>query len=201
MIQLNNNNKNMSILSSFSKEEIDDVISENPNLRGYIQGYLAEVALKKYLMTLPHVTEVTKIPDSSLQKGDLKVTYKNVIITIEVKSLLTKSIKSDVMHDTWQGVVGIKNSDKREIEIKGLGTIQTTSLVRGEFDILAISCYAVSGKWDCVFMENEYLPPKDYANPELLKVSFVVNPETTPCLDLDLKVILEKVYNKKQTIC
>ena len=191
----------MSILASFSKEEIEEMIVENPSLRGYVQGYLAEVALKKQLQALEHVTEVTKIADKSPEKGDLKVTYKGVQLTIEVKSLLTRSIKADTMHDTWEGTVGIKNSDKREIIVEGMGTIQATNLVRGEFDILAISCYAVSGKWDCVFMENEYIPPKNYSTPSLLKVSFTVNPETTPCLELDLATILERVYAKKQSNC
>lgn len=191
----------MSILSNFSKEEIDEVISENPSLRGYIQGYLAEVALKKQLLLLDNVTEVTKIPDKSEEKGDLKVIYKGLPITVEVKSLLTRSIKADTLHETWEGTVGIKNSDKRELQVEGLGTIHATNLVRGEFDVLAISCYAVSGLWDFVYMENEYIPPKNYDVPSLLKVSFTVNPETTPCLDLDLATILERVYVKKQSNC
>lgn len=201
MIQLHKNNNKMSMLSDFTEEEIEHVINENPSLRGYLQGYLAEVAFKKQLSRLEHVTEVIKIPDQSPEKGDFKITYKGIPITIEVKSLLTKSIKADTLHDTWQGVVGIKNGDKRELEVEGYGVIRTMSLVRGGFDILAISCYAVSGKWDFVFMENEYIPPKDYNNPALLKVSFIVNPETTPCLDLDLATILERVYMKKQSNC
>lgn len=202
MIQLDNNTNNkMSMLSDFSEEEIETVIDENPSLRGYLQGYLAEVAFKKQLLQLEHVTEVTKIPDQAKDKGDFKVIYKGEPLTIEIKSLLTKSIKADTIHDTWQGVVGIKNGDKREIDVEGFGTVRTMSLVRGEFDILAISCYAVSGKWDFVYMENEYIPPKDYTKPALLKVSFTVNPETTPCLDLDLATILERVYMKKQSNC
>lgn len=201
MIQLNNNNKNMSILSGFSKEEIEDVITENPSLRGYLQGYLAEVSLKKKLLSIEHVTEVTKIPDQAPEKGDLKVIYKGIPITIEVKSLLTKSVKADVLHDTWQGTVGIRNSDSREIDVEGLGTIKATNLLRGEFDVLAISCYAVSGEWDFVYMENEFIPPRDYCTPSLLKASFVVNPETTPCLESDLSIILSRVYDKKQSNC
>lgn len=191
----------MSILSEFTEEEIDSVIYDNPNLRGYLQGYLAEVALKKQLMLLEDVTNVEKIPDRAVERGDLRVVYKGVPLTIEVKSIKTDSVKQDTLHDTWQGTVSCKSSDKRSIEVQGVGTVQSSSLIKGGFDILAISCYAVSGKWDFVFIDNEYLPPKDYQVPELIKTSFIINPETTPCLNTSMVDILEYVYNKKQSIC
>jgi hypothetical protein len=201
MISINTNNNKMSILSEFTVEELDEVISENSSLRGYLQGYLAEVALKKQLLQIDHVTEVIKIADQSSEKGDFRVIYKNVPITIEVKSIRTGSVRSDILNDTWQGTVGVRNSDTRELDIEGIGLIRSSNLVRGEFDILAISCYAVSNTWDFVFMSNEYLPPKNYQVPELIKTSFVVNPETTPFIQMSLQNILELVYNKKQSNC
>ncbi len=191
----------MSILSDFTQDELNEVIEENSSLRGYLQGYLAEVALKKQLLLLDDVSSVTKIPDQSLERGDLKVVYRGMSLTIEVKSIKTDSVRQDIMHDTWQGTVAVKSSDKREIEVEGLGIVRTSNLVRGGFDILAISCYAVSGNWDFVYMDNEYLPSKNSSNPDLIKTSFVINPETTPCLDMGIESILNYVYEKKRSIC
>jgi hypothetical protein len=188
----------MSILSEFTPEEIESVIEENPFLRGYIQGYLAEVSLRKQLLLIPGITEVTKIPDSSSEKGDLKVIYKNQVVTIEVKSICTKSVRQDVLNDTWQGTVSVKASDKKEIFLEGVGMIDTISLVKGTFDILAISCYAVSNTWDFMYITNEYLPEKSFKLPGLIKSSFVINPSTTPCVTSNIVSLLEEVILKKQ---
>lgn len=197
MIYYNKHNRDMSILSAFSKEEIEQVINDNPSLRGFLQGYLAEVALKKLILEIPGVTSVTKIPDQADQKGDFMVKYHGVDISIESKSIGTNSVKEDVLNDTWQGTVHIKNTDKRDVEIEGVGVIRTSSLCKGQFDILAVSCYAVSGTWDFVYMENEYLPAKSPDMPKLLKTSFVVNPETTPLLTDSLVKVLDSVLEKK----
>lgn len=187
----------MSILKDFTQEELEEVITENSSLRGYLQGYLAEVSLKKQLLQIPGVTSVIKIPDQGKEKGDFKVVYKNKQITIEVKSIATNSVRDDVLNDTWQGKVQVKATDKWTIEVDGIGTITGTSLVKGKFDILAISCYAVSGKWDFVFIENEYLPEKTSQIPGLIKTSFTINPATTPCLIEDIVDALDSVIAKK----
>lgn len=189
--------KQMSILSQFSQEELEEVIQENSSLRGYLQGYLAEVALKKQLLLIPGITSVVKIPDQGKEKGDFKVIYKDKPLTIEVKSIATSSVKEDVLNDTWQGKVQVKATDKRTIEVDGIGTVTSTSLVKGEFDILAISCYAVSGKWEFLFIENEYLPEQSSSLPGLIKTSFTINPATTPCLTESIVNILDSVSMKR----
>lgn len=196
-----NNNKNMSILSEFTSEELDQVIQDNPSLRGFLQGYLAEVALKKQLLQLPDVFSVEKIPDQAAEKGDLRVRYKDLEITIEVKSIGTNTVKQDVLYDSWQGTVAVRSSDKKELEVEGVGRIRTSSIPRGGFDILAISCYAVSGKWEFLFMDNDNIPYRDLKTPNLLKSSFTVNPETTPYLHSNLLKILQIVYDKKKSNC
>lgn len=186
-----------SILSQFTLFELEDLIDENSSLRGYLQGYLGELALKKQLLQVPGVTEVVKIPDQAEEKGDFRVTYKDKTLTVEVKSLLSASVKPDVLHDSWQARVSIKNTDKRELEVEGLGTISTTSLVKGDFDVLAICCYAVNNKWEFLFIENEYLPEKSPEHPGILKTSFIVNPEITPLVTKDFFKVADSVLEKK----
>ena len=74
----------MSILSEFSIDELEELIIENSSLRGYLQGYLAELALKKLIKSIPEVTKVVKIPDQNPEKGDFRIEYKGVSLTIEV---------------------------------------------------------------------------------------------------------------------
>lgn len=188
-----------SILSGFSISDLEEMICENPSLRGYMQGYLAERVLRKQLEQLEDVTSVTKIPDQDDEKGDFKVVYKGKPITIEVKSIATDSVKEDVLTQTWQGTVRIKNTDKRELQIEGVGTISSTKLLKGQFDILAICCFAVSGEWNFMFLENKYIP-EDTEIPGLLKTSFVINPATTACLTHDVKKLLDSTYVNKYEV-
>jgi hypothetical protein len=186
----------MSILSDFTQEELETVIAENSSLRGYLQGYLAEVALKKQLLQIEGVSLVEKIPDQCKEKGDFRVTYKDKTLTIEVKSIATNSVREDILNDTWQGKVQVKATDKRTIQVDGIGSVTSTSLLKGEFDVLAISCYAVSGKWEFLFIENEYLPEAT-ATPGLIKTSFTVNPATTPLVSEDVIKIMDSVIAKR----
>lgn len=186
----------MNILSKFTLGEIEEILSENSSLRGYLQGYLAEYSLKKQLLYLPNVASVVKIPDQSEEKGDLRVTYKGLNITIEVKSIATDSVGEDILNDTWKGTVQIKNTDSRQLELAGIEPFYSSYLKRGEFDILAISCYAVYNDWEFLFMENEHLPSSS-KHPDLLKTSFVVNPETTALVSKTIQSLLETVWQKK----
>lgn len=188
--------QNVSILSGFTMDDIQELIDENSSLRGYLQGYLAERALKAQIIQIPGVESVIKIPDRDQEKGDFKVVYKGVPITIEAKSVMTDSIRSDVLSQTWQGSVMVKNTDKREVQVDGIGTITTTKLERGQFDILAICCFAVSGEWDFLFIENRFIPAADEGY-NLLKTKFIVNPGTTPGVTNNLAKLLEKTLEIK----
>jgi len=185
-----------SILSGFSMEDIQEMIDENSSLRGFLQGYLAERALKKQILEIPGVSSVTKIPDRDAEKGDFKVVFRGVPITIECKSVMTSTVKEDVLTQTWQGSVLVKNTDKREVTVDGIGTFQTTKLTRGQFDILAICCFAVSGEWDFLFIENRFIPAADESY-DLLKTRFTVNPSTTPGVTNSLEKLLEKTLEIK----
>lgn len=194
----NNSNKPIvSILSQFTNDELEGLLTENSSLRGYLQGYLGELALKKQLQQLDGITNISKIPDQGLEKGDLKLEYKGLPITIEVKSVASAKIKPDVLNDSWQGTVLIKNTDSRVLDIPGVGQVKSASLMKGGFDILAICCYAVSNEWSFLFLENEYIPEKSPNIPGLLKTCFPINPATTPLVTNDIFKVLNSVVDKK----
>jgi len=190
-----------SILAGVSTSDIETLMDENPSLRGYMQGYLAEMMLRRKLIGLDGVEEVVKIPDRDVERGDLKILYRGCPITMEVKSVATSSIKEDTMNGTWQGTVLVKNTDRRVVKVNGLGEVTSTNLVKGEFDILAICCFAVRGCWDFAFIESRYLPEPDTL-PGLVKTKFSINPMLTGGLTHDPLKVLEAVRRRKtQAFC
>lgn len=182
-----------SILSQFSQLELEELITENPSLRGYLQGYLGELALRKRLQQMPNVLEIEKIPDKDPLKGDLRLLYRNELVTIEVKSLLSDSIRRDTLNDTWTGRVLAKNTDKRLVNLVGAGEVLTSSIIKGTFDILAICCYPVDSTWEFLFMDNIHLPEVSPLLPGLVKTSFLINPEVTPFVTKNLTDLLDSV--------
>jgi hypothetical protein len=174
------------LLVGVSLEDIEDLATENPSLRGYLQGYVAEMFLKRKLAAMSELSEVEKIRDHDAKKGDFQFMYKGRELTIEVKSLKTASVKEDLLNGGWVGTVQVGASDSRTIED---GT-STKCLERGQFDILAISAFAIGQGWDFYFIANKYLPSSnDY--PDRIKTSFVINTANTPCLHTDLMEVLE----------
>jgi hypothetical protein len=187
----------MSILSEFTFGEIEKVLADNPALRGFIQGYLAELALMKRLAIITGIKDVQKIPDKDIRKGDILFRYKGTDLTIEVKSVRSGSVKEDVLHETWEGTVGCKSSDKKEqLTSEGI-LVNTSSIMRGTFDILAISTYTVEGTWDYVYMENKHLPSISHGDHNIIKTSFKINPLLTPLLESDLVKVLESARADK----
>jgi hypothetical protein len=158
------------ILKDFSVEDLEYLIRLNPNLRGYLQGYLAELKLENHMRGIEGVRDVEKIRDASNIYGDFKVDYKGKEIIVEAKSIASGSVKR--FEDDWTGRVRVENVCKRDITVSGLGDIRVSNLVKGQFDILAISCYAVNHDWEFLFM-NESDCPERKGYPGLIRTSFV----------------------------
>ena len=85
------------LLHGFTLDDLQELDDENPSLRGYLQGYLAERRLTHDLLCLPDVSRVTKIPDSDRRRGDLLVEYRGQEISIESKSLSSGLLREDIL--------------------------------------------------------------------------------------------------------
>lgn len=177
----------------FADTTVDDlyeVINENPSLRGYLQGYLAELYLKRQLLTLPGIQEVVKIPDRDPRKGDLLVAGKrggvSFSLTVEVKSLSSLGIKEDLLEGGVTGQVVVKGTDRKEIK----GQPATCCLPPGEFDVLAICTLPLTKQWTYLFIESRHLPLSGKFPGRLLS-QVQVNPQTTPGLYQSFERILQ----------
>jgi len=151
--------KNETILERLqvSAAQLTEVIDANPSLRGIILGYLAEMKLKQTWFDRPEVAKSFKYDDHDrLKKGDLVVSYKGREFTIESKSLQTNTIRYE--DGVWSGKVQCDASDRRTVKLPNGRRIETTCLVIGEFDLLAVNLFAFENKWRFIFAKNSDLP-------------------------------------------
>ena len=139
-----------------TEQELTEIIQQNPSMRGLMMGYIAEYKLMKMHFSDPCFENVHKADDHDRsRKGDLTVTYKGKQFKIECKSLQTNSIRKT---DTgYQGKFQCDASDRRRIKI-GSRSVETTCLLIGEFDIVAVNLFSFEEKWRFGFALNDDLP-------------------------------------------
>lgn len=142
-------------------DEFTEIVDSNPSLRGVTLGYIAEWKFHEMFLDHPDVSEVLKDDDHNRKrKGDRRFIYKNHEFIVEVKSLQTNLVKRN--GDKLSGKSQVDASDCRNVTFKDGSTIKTTCLLRGEFDILAVNCYAFNGHWQFAFAKNADLPKNTY---------------------------------------
>lgn len=144
-------------------EELSKAILDNGSLRGMVFGYVAEVKLRKLLELNPHVSFITKEDDHNRQrKGDLRIVYRGHEFIVESKSLQTSSIKL-LPNGSWIGKSQVDGSDRRTVRFADGSSLETTLLLPGEFDVLAVNCFAFEEDWYWVFARNSDLPHSTYS--------------------------------------
>lgn len=141
-----------------TEQELTDLVDQNPSLRGIMLGYVAEKKFHDTFLEHPEITEKSKDDDHNRKKkGDRRIIYKGKTLTIEVKSLQTAMVKQ-VGPDQWAGKAQVDGSDRRIVKFPDGTELNTTLLLRGEFDLLAVNCFAFGGQWRFVFAKNSALP-------------------------------------------
>ncbi len=125
-------------------------------------GYVAEKKFHDTFLEHPEITEKTKDDDHDRsKKGDRRIVYKGKVLTIEVKSLQTAMVKK-LGDDEWEGKSQVDGSDRRTIKFPDGTELNTTLLQKGEFDLLAVNCFAFGGKWRFIFAKNKDLPSSNF---------------------------------------
>ncbi len=75
-------------------EGLDEIVSANPSLRGFMFGYVSEYKLRKTWFSDERISNLVKYDNHDrTKKGDLSFVYKGSPVTVEVKSLQTHSIR------------------------------------------------------------------------------------------------------------
>lgn len=144
-----------------TEQELTEIIQENPSMRGLMLGYIAEYKLYKMYFSDPIFEKVHKADDHDRsKKGDLTVTYNGREFKIECKSLQTNSIKKT--EEGYEGKYQCDASDRRAVKFRGGKKIETTCLLVGEFDIIAVNLFSFEEKWRFAFAVNEDLPRSNF---------------------------------------
>ena len=138
-------------------EELTAVVDQNPSLRGMLLGYLAELKLETLWFRDSRISGLRKPDDHDRRtKGDRLITYKNKQFVFESKSLQTNSIRRT--EEGWIGKAQVDASDRRTVSLPDGTQLETTCLLRNEFDILAVNVFAFENKWRFAFARNSDLP-------------------------------------------
>jgi hypothetical protein len=200
--------KKKSILERWgiTERELTELVDQNPSLRGIFLGYVAEKKFHDAFLDNPHITEAGKDDDHDRKrKGDRRIIYKGESFIIEVKSLQSNLVKN-LGGDKWLGKSQVDASDSREVTFPDKSKLKTTCLLRGEFDLLAISCFAFGEKWRFAFALNDELPQNtykkysDYQRMHLLPTLIIIDwPLQKPFTDNPFALLNKLVQQRKKS--
>ena len=138
------------------------LVDETPSLRGMLLGYVAERKLQDIWLSGDDIKYLGKFDDHDrINKGDHVIEFQSQRFVIESKSLQSGMVEKD--GDTWRGRAQVDASDRRSITLEDETQIETTLLMVGEFDVLAVNCFAFEQEWKFVFARNSDLPRSTYS--------------------------------------
>jgi hypothetical protein len=147
-----------------TEDQLSELIDKNPSLRGMVLGYVAENKFHDAFLDHPSITEVDKDDDHNRKKkGDRRIVYNGHTLTVEVKSLQTAMCKQNP-DGSWSGKAQVDGSDRRIVKFPDRTELNTTLLLRGEFDLLAVNCFAFGETWKFAFAKNSDLPTSTFRN-------------------------------------
>lgn len=191
-------------------DEINELLTDNPSLRSFVMGYAAEVKCRRmYFEGDRRISDLIKYDDHDrLKKGDIAFRYRRESFTVEVKSLQSNSLRprrDGQIRANFQ----CDASDRREVTFKDGSTVNTTCLLVGEFDLLAVNLHAFYGEWTFAFAKNEDLPrvsglrgaAKNYTQYQrdnlLATLMPMNNPPTDPYVD-DPFILLDELIEERR---
>lgn len=142
-------------------DEFTNIVDANPSLRGVTLGYIAEWKFHHMFLGHPEVSRIRKDDDHDRRrKGDRTFCYKGHEFIVEVKSLQSNLVRN--VGGVWSGKSQVDASDRRKVTFKDGSVLETTCLLRGEFDVLAVNCYAFGNQWRFAFALNRDLPQNTF---------------------------------------
>ncbi len=144
-----------------SPEVLTQLVDENPSLRGMLLGYVAEYKLSELLEANANVSASMKYDDHDrTNKGDRVVEYKGHRFVVESKSVQTNTVREK--DGIWIGKAQVDASDRRTVTFADGSRLDTTLLLFGDFDVLAVNCFAFKNEWRWLFCKNADLPCSRY---------------------------------------
>ena len=180
------------------------LVDENPSLRGMLLGYVAEHKLHEIWLTDDDIEYLGKPDDHDRTSADDHIVrYRGQRFVIESKSLQSRMVEKD--GDTWRGRAQVDASDRRTITLEDGTTFDTTLLMVGQFDILAVNCFAFEQEWNFAFAKNTDLPrsafsryPPEIRSQLIASLVAVSWPPEPPFTD-DLREVLDQIVAERDS--
>lgn len=88
--------------------------------------------------------------------GDFGFAYRGTPITVQVKSLQSNQVRRT--ESGYSGTFQCDASDRRPVILPNGETVETTCLVVGGFDLVAVNLFQFGQQWRFAFAKNEDLP-------------------------------------------
>lgn len=143
-------------------DELNEILATRPSLRGMLMGFLAEYRLARMFFTDARIHGLKRYDDHDRTRpGDFGFTYQGVTITLSVKSLQSHSVRRT--NGGYEGTAQVDASDKRPVILPNRQRLDTTCLVVGGFDLLAVNIFEFGYEWRFAFAKNAELPRSSYA--------------------------------------
>jgi hypothetical protein len=192
-------------------DEVNELLTDNPSLRSFVMGYAAEVKCKRmFFEDHPGITNLTKYDDHDrAKKGDIAFDYQGYTFTVEVKSIQSGSLVPKKRSGRVEPNFQCDGSDRRVVTFPDGSSLETTCLLVGQFDMLAVNLHAFYSKWVFVFADNADLPTlrtnkdahlryTDYQMDNLLKSTMPMsNPPVAP-YENEPWSILDRLVERRQ---
>lgn len=153
------------------KHMIARVFSNNLSALAFFEGYGSEYILEKIIKNTPSITAHYKPGDNNTEiKGDVVVTYKDVDLRIEAKSIKrrTNSISRkpqkivNLEEEYWIGFFQTRASRNRKLVFSDGSVAHTYNCLRNQYDIIAVNVFQLSGKQEFMYCLEENLPSTEY---------------------------------------
>ncbi len=183
-------------------DELNEILVSRPSLRGILVGFIAEYKLPKMWFSDSRIASLERYDNHDRTRpGDFGFIYKGIPVSVQVKSLQSNSVRRT---DTgYVGTFQCDASDKRSVKLPNGQTVQTTCLVVGGFDLVAVNLFEFGQKWRFAFAKNADLPrsqsPKytSKQRPYLLATSVRITwPLQPPFRDEPFQVLDEVIASK-----
>jgi len=138
-------------------DELNEILASRPSLRGILIGFVAEYKLPQMWFTDPRIEKLERYENHDRTRpGDFGFLYKGEPISVQAKSLQTNSVRR-----TETGYIGTFQcdaSDRRPVTLPNGQIVETTCLVAGGFDLLAVNLFEFGQEWRFAFAKNTDLP-------------------------------------------
>ena len=139
-------------------DEINDILAERPSVRGILLGFIAEYKLAQiWFSNDPRVDSLERYKNHDRTRADdLGFRYKGVLVSVQVKSLQSSSVLKT--KTGYKGTFQCDASDRRLVRLPNGESVETTCLLVGGFDLLAVNLFEFGQEWRFAFAKNSDLP-------------------------------------------